>query len=143
MIALMKSGYVEENGNEVDPWLVQYVPDYDAVIGHFKSTNDNPYDFHTFEVERVNGQFKEIEGTEKQIPPIPENFTATCKICHLQDYTGNKDLDDHHKGFTIGKGRQLYYMFVWHSTGNVTVYSLKGQSGRWISGDTLITIHYK
>lgn len=145
MIALMKSGYIQKNGREDDPWLVRYVDNYDGVIGHFKSTKDNPNDFHTFEVDRQNDRFKEIEGTEKQIPNIPSDFKVTCKICHLQDYTGNKDLDpDFHKGFTIGKGKQLYFMFIWHGTGNVTVYPAQGGlSGRWIPGDTLITIHYK
>ena len=68
----------------------------------------------------------------------------TCAICHHQRYIDNQDLQfGVHKGFTIGKGKTLYWMMIWHSTGNVTVYSADGERPRWISGDTEITIHFE
>jgi len=69
----------------------------------------------------------------------------TCKICFYGDNTGtNGDLDyDIHKGFTIGKGKQLYCELIWSKNGNVRVYPLSGKSPRWIKGDTEITIHFK
>jgi hypothetical protein len=67
--------------------------------------------------------------------------------CHLynhQDFIGNRDLDwNFHKGFTIGKGKQLYWSLTWHRTGNATVYPINERSGRWVSGDVEITIHFK
>lgn len=91
-----------------------------------------------------------IEGTQFMRPP--ENKT-TCKIYELGDKTGYvdqnngvqypSDMDaDIHKGFTIGKGRTLYFMMIWHSSGNVTVVDIKASYKRWISGDTEITIHW-
>lgn len=72
--------------------------------------------------------------------------TVTCKICYICDNTGlNGDMDsDIHKGFTIGKGKQLYWYMTWHSSGHVTVYTADEPiRKRWISGDTIITIHWK
>lgn len=137
----MKSGHVFESGAETDPCLIRYVDNYNMVYGHFKSTDENRHDYHTFEVDK---KYKEIEGTEKQIPDLTDFNKVSCTINYLQDYTGNRDLDnDFHKGFTIGKGKQLYWMFIWCGTGNVTVYPVNNKSGRWIPGDTKITIHFK
>ncbi len=81
----------------------------------------------------------------------PESGKVTCKICFMGDYTGFKypsDLDSrYHEGFTIGGGKTMYWMMIWHSrSGHVTVFSC-GQGGqpkrRWIPGDTEITIHFK
>lgn len=74
--------------------------------------------------------------------------TATCKICYLQDHTDNRDLDSNvHEGFTIGKGKAMYWMISWHNSGHCTVFRKDNIGGdlvrRWISGDTLITIHWK
>ena len=80
---------------------------------------------------------------------IPESKIATGKICHITDLTGiNADLDyDIHNGFTIGKGKKLYWMMIWHKSGHVTVFraedSGKPDYGRWIDGDTEITVHFK
>lgn len=88
---------------------------------------------------------------------IPESKKVTCKICHLGDNTGFQydenlvlphDLDErYHKGFTIGKGWQMYWMMIWHGkSGHVTVFSSGGEGQpkrRWIPGDTEITIHFK
>jgi len=76
---------------------------------------------------------------------IPESKKTKCKICFITDNTGTGDMDsDYHKGFTIGdKGKTLYWEMIWHSSGHVTVFSGLGKSGRWISGDTEITIHWK
>lgn len=67
----------------------------------------------------------------------------TFKICHIGDNTGtNADLNtDIHKGFTIGNGKKLYWEMIWHGSGHVTVFC--NDSKRWISGDTLITVHFK
>lgn len=76
--------------------------------------------------------------------PITAREPIKCKICYHQDYIGNKDLEfGVHKGFTIGNGKTLYWMMIWHSSGNVTVYTAKGERPRWISGDTEITIHFQ
>jgi hypothetical protein len=76
--------------------------------------------------------------------------TVTCRICDLTDNTGYdcpSDMDsDVHKGFTIGKGKRLYWMMIWHNSGHVTVFTADGGENmkrRWISGDTIITIHWK
>jgi len=81
---------------------------------------------------------------------IPKSKKVSGKICFISsDLTLiNADLDsDIHKGFTIGNGRQLYWMMIWHSSGNVTVYSINEDYSqpkrRWISGDTEITVHFK
>jgi hypothetical protein len=77
---------------------------------------------------------------------VPESKKVTCKICYLSDHTGAwcpSDLDyDTHKGFTIGKGKKLYWLITWHSSGNCTVYDLENRK-RWLSGDQEITIHFK
>lgn len=76
---------------------------------------------------------------------------VTCRICDIADNTqcsefGNpSDLDDDfHEGFTIGNGNKLYWMMVWHKSGNVTVYPIEDTGGaRWLPGDQEITIHFK
>jgi hypothetical protein len=72
---------------------------------------------------------------------------VTCKICFLQEHTDNKDLNSNvHEGFTVGtKGKIMYWMMVWHGTsGNVTVYPISdNHPPRYLSGDQLITIHWK
>lgn len=79
---------------------------------------------------------------------VPENKKIICKICYLQDHTGTGDLDeDYHLGFTVGKGKAMYWMMIWHGSGNVTIYRCDTEGNdlrpRWISGDTKITIHFK
>jgi hypothetical protein len=78
---------------------------------------------------------------------IPHNKKITGKICFIGDLTlTNGDLDSNiHEGFTIGNGKQLYWEMIWHSSGHVTVYSQNKSTryGRYISGDTEITIHFK
>lgn len=82
---------------------------------------------------------------------LASSKTITCRICDLADNTGKdipSDLDnDIHYGFTIGKGKALYWMRRWHSSGHVTVYRAdnKGQEliKRYLNGDTLVTIHFK
>lgn len=71
--------------------------------------------------------------------------TVTCMAYELTDVIDG-DLDSKlHNGFTIGKrGKQMYWYFIWHSTGNASVFN----SGypvkrRFIRGDQLITIHFK
>lgn len=82
-------------------------------------------------------------------PDIPESKKRTGKICFISDLTGtNDDLDYHiHEGFTIGRGKTMYWMMIWHGSGNVTVYNLHSDTiylkRRWISGDTEITVHFK
>lgn len=78
----------------------------------------------------------------------PESKKTTGKICFIGDLTlTNRDLDSEiHKGFTIGKGKRLYWMMIWHKSGNVTVYPIDMKlhaSGRWLPGDTEITVHFK
>ena len=78
--------------------------------------------------------------------------TVTGKICFITNLTGiNGDMDGSiHKGFTIGKGKRLYWLIRWHQSGNCTVYRAKNEPEegealipRWISGDQIITIHFK
>ena len=75
----------------------------------------------------------------------PESKKTTGKICFIGDLTlTNRDLDsDIHKGFTIGKGKTLYWMMIWHGSGNVSVYSIETTGKRYLSGDTEITVHFK
>lgn len=70
--------------------------------------------------------------------------SITCPIYEHQDHIGNRDLDKSiHKGFTIGKGKALYWCMTWHNSGHVTVYNANGKTtGRYISGDSIITIHF-
>ncbi len=79
---------------------------------------------------------------------IPDSKKATGKICFIGDLTHtNTDLNEKiHKGFTIGKGKTLYWMMVCNSNGNFTVYSSEGSGQpkrRWLSGNTEITVHFK
>lgn len=79
---------------------------------------------------------------------VPESKKVTCRICELTDHTGAyfpSDMDyDTHEGLTIGKGKAMYWMMIWHPSGNCTVFS-KEKDGvrRWLSGDQEITIHFK
>ena len=84
---------------------------------------------------KVKYRYEEIE--------IPDSKKVTGKICYITDLTLiNADLDNSiHEGFTIGKGKQLYWMMIWHSSGHVTVFTVDNPiRRRWISGDTEITI---
>lgn len=86
-----------------------------------------------------------------QVINIPESKKVTGKICFISSELTltNCDLDENiHEGFTIGKGKTLYWMMIWHKSGHVTVYSKNGNGSlslprRWISGDTEITVHFK
>jgi hypothetical protein len=74
---------------------------------------------------------------------------VTCPICRICENTGNNgDMDwETHEGFTIGKGKKLYWMITWTKNGHAFVYSIEEDGGfparRWVSGDQLITIHFK
>lgn len=94
--------------------------------------------------------FGKEHGYEWRIPP---NKKTVCKICDICDSAGlyyngrvmGTDLDcDIHKGFTIGKGKRMYWMMIWHGSGHVTVFNNDDGPvrGRWIQGDTEITIHF-
>ena len=81
---------------------------------------------------------------------IPVSKKVTGRICFISsDLTlTNADLDSEiHKGFTIGKGKTMYWMMIWHKSGHVTVFSIREDNTqprrRWISGDTEITVHFK
>ena len=75
--------------------------------------------------------------------------TVTCKLCNMCDHTGfdsPSDLDDHfHEGFTVGKGKSMYWYVTWLRSGHAYIYRLDGPDliRRWVSGDTEITIHFK
>lgn len=76
----------------------------------------------------------------------PDDLKMRGKICHLPSELTltNADLDeDFHEGFTIGSGKTLYWMMTWHQSGHVTVYSKDEVAPRWISGDTIVTVHFK
>jgi len=78
---------------------------------------------------------------------VPETKKWTGQICHLSDNTGAKyshDLDSYiHSGYTIGKGKQLYWEIIWHTSGHCTVYPINGKRGRYIKGDQIVTLHFK
>ena len=77
---------------------------------------------------------------------IPDDKKMIGKVCYLSSNLTltNADLDyDFHEGFTIGKGKTLYWMLIWHKSGHCTVYSKKNVSPRYISGDSIITVHFK
>jgi hypothetical protein len=76
---------------------------------------------------------------------VPDTKKVTGKICFITNLTlTNCDLDsDIHKGFTIGKGKTMYWMMIWHSSGNVTAYSIDTLGKRYLSGDAEITVHFK
>ena len=90
---------------------------------------------------KVKYRYEEIE--------IPDSKKVTGKICFIGDLTlTNADLDaEIHKGFTIGRGKTMYWMMIWHGSGNVTVFTTGNTNEeirrRWISGDTMITVHFK
>jgi len=73
-------------------------------------------------------------------------FPANEMFLHILSEFGNPmDLDDSiHKGFTVGNGKKMYWYFVWHQSGNCTIYD-SGQclNKRYIKGDQLITVHFK
>lgn len=77
---------------------------------------------------------------------IPDDYKMTGFIYELPSKLtlSNADLDDdYHEGFTIGKGKTLYWMLIWHKSGHCTVFSREGVKPRWINGDTIITVHFK
>lgn len=77
---------------------------------------------------------------------IPDNKKMVGLVCFLSSQLTltNADLDaDFHEGFTIGKGKTLYWMILWHKSGHCTVYSRDKASPRYISGDSTITVHFK
>lgn len=70
-----------------------------------------------------------------------------CRLCELCDQVDTGDLDPRvHEGFTIGKGKRMYWYIVWRPSGNATVYALNEGSthlsARYVSGDAEITIHF-
>lgn len=77
---------------------------------------------------------------------VPDNYKMVGRVCFLSSELTltNADLnDDYHEGFTIGNGKTLYWMLIWHGSGHCTVYSKEGVKPRWIEGDTEITVHFK
>lgn len=79
------------------------------------------------------------------VPPPDKKKTG--KICYIGDLTmTNADMDSSiHRGFTIGRGKTLYWYMVWHGSGNVSVYRQDDGEGlvrRWLSGDQIITVHF-
>lgn len=68
----------------------------------------------------------------------------TCQLCHHQDYIGNADLvPEKHLGFTVGRGKVMYFLMIWHSSGNVTVFPVddKKHYPRFLTGLETIHIH--
>jgi hypothetical protein len=68
------------------------------------------------------------------------------KICFISAELTltNMDLDNSiHEGFTVGNGKKMYWMMIWHPSGHVTVFGRDDESRRWLSGDTIITVHFK
>jgi hypothetical protein len=78
---------------------------------------------------------------------VPENLKMTGAVCRVpsQLTLTNQDMDSSiHDGFTIGRGKTFYWMMTWHKSGHATVYPKEGdKSGRWINGDTNVTVHFK
>lgn len=83
---------------------------------------------------------------------MPISRAITCRVCDITCNTGlffdgknyPSDMDSNvHSGFTIGRGKTLYWEICWTNSGNAIVYSDLSQYGRWISGDAEITIHWK
>ncbi len=77
---------------------------------------------------------------------IPDDRKMTGKICFISSNLTltNRDLDEEfHEGFTIGNGKTLYWMMIWHGSGHVTVVNAKATYKKWISGDTIITVRFK
>jgi hypothetical protein len=74
---------------------------------------------------------------------------VTCKLCDIADNTGfdePSDLDPEiHEGFTVGKGKTMYWYYVWSGRGNAYIYRLDGSElvRRWVPGDVEVTIHFK
>src|SRR5947209_3438896 len=64
---------------------------------------------------------------------IPDDRKMRGKICYLSSELTltNRDMDgDIHEGFTIGRGKKLYWYLIWHSSGHVTVINDQN-SRRW------------
>lgn len=92
---------------------------------------------------------------------IPDDKKWTGPICYYSAFTGYgytnsrgkdvkipSDLDDEvHNGFTIGRGKVMYWMMLWHKSGHVSVFSIGRTNDeikrRWLDGSTEITIHFK
>lgn len=76
---------------------------------------------------------------------IPESKKTTGQICDITDLTGiNSGMDSYiHKGFTVGKGKTLYWYIIWHPSGNCTVCNPDDMKPRWLPGNTIITVHFK
>lgn len=78
---------------------------------------------------------------------IPISKKNTGKISFITDLTAtNSDMDSNiHKGFTIGKGKTLYWYITWCKSGNAMVYreTDEGLVKRYVSGDQEITVHFK
>lgn len=72
--------------------------------------------------------------------------SITVPLNYHQDYIGNEDLDARiHEGFTVGRGKVMYFLMIWHSSGACTVYPTEQyiNSPRYLRGDEMITIHFK
>lgn len=86
----------------------------------------------------------EFNQEVKEIPRKHNIKTITVPLCRLQDYIGNADLDsNYHRGFTVGRGVVMYFMFIWHSSGTCTVYPKDEK--RWprnLTGNEMITVHF-
>ncbi len=133
---IYKSGYVSESGEVTDDYVLLHVDekpqhvsdDYFAVKQEYEGVFWNDV-----EDSKIIGEYF-----------ANEDRTVKCTLNFLQDHTDHRDLDaDVHKGFTIGNGKILYFMYIWHRSGNATVYPINGKGGRYVKGDCEITIHFK
>jgi hypothetical protein len=82
----------------------------------------------------------------------PPSGKVTLPICFMSDFTGRKigdrrypdDLEYNvHHGFTVGQGKTMYWMMIWHNSGHVTVFNKETPARRYMDGGTIITIHFK
>ncbi len=131
-------GYVAQSGNITEDYVLLYVDEKPQHVSdnHFaiKQIFDGTF-WNDIEDSKIIGEY--FENADR---------TVKCTLNFLQDHTDHVDLDGRiHKGFTIGNGKVLYFMYIWHKSGNATVYPINGNSinGRYVRGDVPITIHFK
>ncbi len=135
--AIYQCGYVTESGKTFDDYILLSVDEKPQHVSE-----------DMFAVQQEFDGLHWVDREETKI--IGEWFansdrTVKCTLNFLQDHTDHRDLDSNvHKGFTIGNGKVMHFMYIWHRSGNATVYSINGgESGRYVKGDVDITIHFK
>lgn len=80
---------------------------------------------------------------------IPKDKKATGKLHDICILNGtDSDMDsDIHKGFTVGKGKVMYWYIIFHEKGyGASIYHHedgKPLVRRWVPSDTEITVHFK